>query len=97
MRRVLLSAGVIVLLSAVPAGATTRLCGTVATPTGSSGTVVATRVSCATARSVARHFAVYGKVAHWHCNATAYEGGAKFLCTQGSGATQRRVRSAIAD
>lgn len=97
MRRVLLGAGVIVLLSAVPAGAKTRLCGTVATPTGSSGQVVATRVSCHVARTVARTFALHGKVAHWHCKATAYEGGAKFLCTQGSGATQRRVRSAIAD
>jgi hypothetical protein len=99
MRRMMLAVPVVLALAALPSGADakTRTCGTVFTPTGSTGTVLATRVSCRTARRVVKTFALHGKVRNWKCTATPYEGGAKFLCTQGSGATQKRVRSAIAD
>lgn len=98
MRRVLLLTTAALALGAVPpADAKTRVCGTVFTPTGSSDRILATRVSCATARQVVKTFALHGRVRNWRCTASPYEGGAKILCTQGSGATQKRVRSAIAD
>jgi hypothetical protein len=100
--RTLLAAAVpavtILALGAIPAGAKTLTCKSVATPTGLSGAVSATRVSCAKARSVAKTFANKGKAPKpWSCTANAYMGGATITCRRGSGSTQQRVRFQIAD
>jgi hypothetical protein len=84
--------------TALAGAATPTTCKSVATPTGSSGAVQATRVTCVTARAVARLFATTGKEKkNWHCSVKGYEGGATVTCHDGTGSKQKRVRFQIAD
>lgn len=88
-------------LVAGPAGAMsspiTKTCAAVATPTGLSGKVTATRVSCKTARAVAHAYANNGKAKGWKCSSRGYQGGATATCKRTVATNVQRVRFQVAD
>jgi len=75
----------------------TKTCAAVATPTGLSGRVTATRVSCRTARVVARRYASNGKAPGWKCTSKGYHGGATVTCKRTVATNVQKVRFGVAD
>ena len=89
--------GVLAASAAAMSAPATRTCAAVATPTGLSSKIKATRVGCPTARRVAHAFAVHGKAKGWKCTAKPYQGGASATCRRTVAGNQQVVRFSIAD